>query len=33
MKKSARTLGVNLKEIKLTPDDCDPHMKHGVGKS
>ena len=18
---------------KLTPDDCDPHMKHGVGKS
>ena len=20
-------------EIKLTPDDCDPHMKHGVGKS
>ena len=20
-------------KIKLTPDDCDPHMKHGVGKS
>ena len=34
--KWASTLsGVNLisDEIKLTPDDCDPHMKHGVGKS
>ena len=20
-------------KIKLIPDDCDPHMKHGVGKS
>ena len=22
-----------INKIKLTPDDCDPHMKHGVGKS
>ena len=23
----------DFNQIKLTPDDCDPHMKHGVGKS
>ena len=21
-----------LSKIKLTPDDCDPHMKHGEGE-